>query len=106
MRKGSLLAATILISERLSQSIRDPKGLCAGFARRKDLLLRAGQQALTLKLLASELSVTGNAFSLFPCALFRRLLIGHTGLDFTEKTFALHALLEDAKRLVDIVVSH
>jgi len=55
---------------------------------------------------ARELSGDGQCLQPFPVRAFQTASHRPYGPDFTEKTFALHALLEDAKRLVDIVVSH
>lgn len=65
----------------------------------------AGYKTLTLQALACQLANTTNGFSLFTSALLGRLLVEITHLHFTEDTFALHLLLQSAKRLIDVVIA-
>jgi hypothetical protein len=56
--------------------------------------------------LAQELAVTANRFGFFPGPALRRLFVGAPQLHLPENPFALHFLLQRAKRLVDVVVSY
>jgi len=62
--------------------------------------------ALPLHALAHCLAVPPNGFRLLAHALLRRFFIRTSPLHFAEKSLALHLLLEDAKRLFDIVVTN
>jgi len=78
--------------------------------RRKDGLLAArstwsSNQTFALHALASKLANAANGFSLFASALLRRLLVIIPHLHFAEDTFALHFLLESAKRLINVVIA-
>ena len=63
------------------------------------------QQALALRALAGQLAGAANGFRLLACPLLRRLLVMSAHLHFAENAFALHLLLERAKRLINIVVA-
>jgi hypothetical protein len=65
----------------------------------------AWQQAFALSALAGQLAGAADGFRLFAGALFRRLFIMSAHLHFAEDAFALHFLLQRAKRLVNIVVA-
>ena len=66
---------------------------------------RARKQAFALGALAGQLAGAANGFRLLAGALLRRLLVMSAHLHFAENAFALHLLLERAKRLVNIVVA-
>src|SRR5688572_29950262 len=83
-----------------------PRGLhCVRpLARTGDLLLRSGQKTFALCLLARQLAGPADRIGLLARALFRGLLIGAACPHFPEEAFALHLLLQYAKRLLDVVV--
>src|SRR5262249_5263653 len=67
---------------------------------------RAGRLvALALHALAQQLAVAADRFRLLACAALGRLLVVAPQLHLPEHAFALHLLLEDAQRLIDIVVT-
>lgn len=75
-------------------------------AGRTDCLLRGRKETFALKLLARKLALAANCLGLFPDTLLGWLFIGAARLELAEQTFALHLLLQDTERLVDIVVSN
>src|SRR5690606_11583826 len=62
-------------------------------------------KAFALGALARQLACAAHRFGLFACALLGRLLVMSAHLHLAENAFALHLLLQRAKRLVDIVVA-
>jgi hypothetical protein len=56
--------------------------------------------------LAGELAGTADRLALFPRRLLRRLLVEPAPLHLPEYAFALHLFLQDAERLIDIVVAN
>src|ERR1700749_4287286 len=72
---------------------------------RKLLLRGREQQSLLDRLLPSELAGPANGLRFFARLSLRRLLIGASLFHFSEDALALHLLLQNTKRLVDIVVA-
>src|SRR5262249_58292443 len=72
---------------------------------RQDFLLRSGNETLALRLLARELTLSSDRLRLFPVGPLGRLLIEAPPFHLAEDAFALHLLLQDPKRLVDVVVA-
>ena len=70
------------------------------------LLLFRGDQSFALGLLAGQLPGAPDRLTLFPGALFGRLLKRAPSFHFTENTLALQLSFEDAEGLVDIVVAY
>lgn len=70
------------------------------------LALRRRQQAFALRLLAGELAGATNGLGLLASTLLRGLLVGPALLHLLEDAFALHLLLQDAKRLLDVVFTN
>src|SRR4030095_7455806 len=79
---------------------------CAGSPRFERFLGRSGNQPFAYRLLAGELAGTADRLALFPRRPLRRLLVEPAPLHFAEYAFALHLLLQDAERLIDIVVAN
>src|SRR5690606_18918612 len=75
-------------------------------ARRQRLLHRSGDQAFADGQLAGGLAGAANGFGLFASPLFGRFFIRATRAHLTEHAFALHFLLQDPERLIDIVVTY
>src|SRR6476646_10933695 len=72
-----------------------------------ELLLRGRRkQSFPDRLLPGELAGAANGLGLLARLSLRGLLIGAALLHFPEHAFALHLLLQDTKRLVDIVVAN
>ena len=63
-------------------------------------------EALALGALARELVGAPNRFGPLTRTLLRGLFVGPAALHLPENTLALHLLLERAKRLIDVVVTH
>ena len=78
---------------------------CRSAGAERGLLDRSGDQSLPDRLLARELARAAYRLGLFSCGFLRRLLIKPTTLHLPEDAFALHLLLQDTERLIDIVVS-
>jgi hypothetical protein len=66
---------------------------------------RGWQQTVALRLLAGELARTTDRLGPFARCTVRRLLEKSPPFHFPENAFALHFLLQDAERLVNIVVA-
>jgi hypothetical protein len=64
------------------------------------------QQTFPDGLFASELASPANRLGFFARLPLRRLLVGAPLFHFPEDAFALHLLLQNTKRLVDIVVAN
>jgi hypothetical protein len=77
----------------------------AGSARRRSRHTSVADQALTLGALAGKLAGAAHRLRLLAGALLGWLLVVSAHLHFAENAFALHLLLERAKRLVNIVVA-
>jgi hypothetical protein len=71
-----------------------------------DLVARLLSEAFAFFALAFDFASATNGFRLFAGALFRWLLVITTELHFTENAFTLKLFLQNAKGLVDIVVTH
>ncbi|MBB4303517.1 hypothetical protein GGD81_002560 [Rhodobium orientis] len=71
----------------------------------RSFLLASGDEAFALRELARCLAAAPDRLGLFARTLLGRLFIGATGLHFAEKALTLHLLFQDAKGLVDVVVS-
>jgi hypothetical protein len=69
-------------------------------------LLRCGDQSLADRLLARKLARAAYRFGFFPRRFFRRLFIKSTSLHLSKDALALHLFLQDAERLVNIVVAN
>jgi hypothetical protein len=67
---------------------------------------RSGYQALSNSLFARQLARAPHGFSLLSRRPVRGLLIEAPPAHLSEHTFALHLPLQDAKRLLDIIVSN
>jgi hypothetical protein len=63
------------------------------------------EQAFALHLLAGELALAADGFSLFARSLFRGLFISAARLHFAKYAFALQLLLQNPECLIDVVVS-
>jgi len=63
------------------------------------------QQTLALQLFASELAGAADSHRLLPDSPLGRLFLMAAQLHLAEDALALHLLLQDLKRLVDIVVT-
>jgi hypothetical protein len=63
-------------------------------------------EAFAVHAFAEQLAGAADGFGLLAGALLGRLLIAAAELHFAENAFALHLLLERAKRLIDIVVAN
>ena len=74
------------------------------FPLRKLLLRGRWKQTFPDRLLPSKLAGPANGFRFFARLSLRRLLIGASLFHFSEDALALHLLLQNTKRLVDIVV--
>src|SRR4051812_49731221 len=70
------------------------------------LRLRRGDQALADCGLASLLAGPADGLGLLASLAHGRLLISLALLHLAEDALALHLLLEDAKRLIDVVVAN
>src|SRR4029079_7754187 len=62
-------------------------------------------QAFADRLLARRLAAAAHGLALLARRLLRRLLVEAPALHLAEHSLALHFLLQDAKRLVDIIVA-
>jgi hypothetical protein len=72
-----------------------------------DLFLAVvGDQSLSLRFLARELSRSADCVGSFPGFALGRFLISPPLFHFAKYTFALHLLLQDAKSLIDVVVAN
>src|SRR5262245_11767415 len=78
----------------------------AASPRFERFLGRSGNQPFAYRLLAGELAGTADRLALFPRRFLRRLLVEPAPLHFPQYAFALHLLLQDAERLIDIVVAN
>src|SRR3712207_2885038 len=78
--------------------------LAGGTARRDCRARLRGQQTLALHPLADQLPSPANGFRLLASLLLGRLLVVAAKLHLAEDAFPLHLLLQDAERLIDIVV--
>jgi hypothetical protein len=65
----------------------------------------AGSNPFPDRLLPSELAGPANGLGVLARLSLRRLLIGASLLHFPENALALHLLLQNTKRLVDVVVA-
>ena len=74
--------------------------------REKAYREKSGLIALTLHALAHQLADPAGRFGSFTCATLGWLFVSPTVLHFTEDAFALQLFLQDAKRLINIVVSY
>ena len=74
--------------------------------REKAYREKSGLIALTLHALAHQLADPAGRFGSFTCATLGWLFVSATVLHFTEDAFALQLFLQDAKRLINIVVSY
>jgi hypothetical protein len=70
------------------------------------LSYRSGDQSVSNGLLARQLERAPHGFSFLPCRPVRGLLIEAPAAHLPEHTFALHLPLQDAKRLLDVIVSN
>jgi hypothetical protein len=70
------------------------------------LLARVRDEPLALCLLARELARAADRFRLFPGFALGRFFIGPPLSHFAKHAFALHFLLQDAERLLDVVVAN
>ncbi len=64
------------------------------------------EQAFALGALAGQFARAADRLGLFAGPAFRWLLVKISQLHFAKHAFALHLLLQRAKRLVDIVVAN
>jgi len=69
-------------------------------------LFRHGDQAFALSLFPSSLARTSDGFRLLARLALRRFFIRLTTLHLTKNALALHLLLWDPERLIDIVVAN
>jgi len=69
------------------------------------LLLRRGQQTLTLHLLADSLAGTPDRFGLFAGLALGRLLVSLPLPHLTKHTLALHFLFQNAQGLLNVVIA-
>jgi hypothetical protein len=65
-----------------------------------------GLESFAFFALAFDFAGTADGFGLFARAALRRLFVIAAQLHFAENAFALKLLLEDAQRLIHIVVTH
>jgi hypothetical protein len=89
---------------RVALKLCSEKELASG--ARSEFRLRGRKQAVALRLLACDLARPPNGFRPFADLSLRRLLIGSALPQFAKDAFALHLLLEDSHRLIDIVIAH
>jgi hypothetical protein len=68
--------------------------------------LRRRDETFTLRLLARQLARAANGLASLPRGSLRRLFVEAPSLHLAENAFPLHLLLENAKRLVDVVVTN
>ena len=99
MRRTQREAKLHLLSAFLAGDLRQWR-----LALRKLLLRGRWQQSLPDRLLPSELAGPADGLRFFARLSLRRLLIGASLFHFSEDALALHLLLQNTKRLVDIVV--
>src|SRR5262245_55352142 len=66
---------------------------------------KIGLVALAIHALAHQLAIAPHGLGLLARAPLRRLLVIAAQLHLAENSFALHLLLENAQRLIDIVVT-
>lgn len=83
-----------------------PGGPFVIVVREKAYREKSGLIALTLHALAHQLADPAGRFGSFTCATLGWLFVSATVLHFTEDAFALQLFLQDAKRLINIVVSY
>lgn len=88
-----------------ARTVGASRGSLPGPSPRQDFLLRRGNETFALRLLASELALSSDRLRLFPLRPLGRLLITAPPFHLAEDAFALHLLLQDPKRLVDVVVA-
>ncbi len=78
-----------------------------GTLSRRLLAAATGNNAtFAQRALAGQLARAADGFSFLARLFFRRLFEVTTQLHFTEDAFALHLLLQRAKRLIDIIVAY
>ena len=66
----------------------------------------AADETLALGAFARQLTGAANCFCLFPCTLFRWLLIIVAQLHLSEDAFTLHLLLQRLESLINIVIAN
>ena len=76
------------------------------FASDSGLPCGSGNQSVPNGLLAREFAPPANRFRFLSRCFVRRLLIEALAAHLPEHAFALHFLLKDTKRLIDVVVSN
>jgi hypothetical protein len=77
-----------------------------GTPRVSDAGLRSRKKTISLRLLASELAHATDGFRLLPHSSLRGLLVEAPLFHLAKDALTLHPLLEDAQRLIHIVVAH
>jgi hypothetical protein len=77
----------------------------SGFAIRDSFILRSCDEPIPYRLLAGKLTRATRRLGSLPRCSLRWLLVKPAPFHFPKHTFALHFLLQDAKSLIDIVVS-
>jgi hypothetical protein len=77
-----------------------------GTPRVSDAGLRSWKKTISLRLLAGELAHATDGFRLLPHSSLRGLLVEAPLFHLAKDALALHPLLEDAQRLIHIVVAH
>src|ERR1700759_2317312 len=78
----------------------------AALAAKRRLPWWSGDQSLPNSLFARQLARSPYSLGFLSCRPFRRLLIETTAAHLPEHTFTLHSLLQNAKCLLNIVVSY
>ena len=73
---------------------------------RRNFAFRRRQQSFPLGLLAGELAGAADGLGLLADSPFRRLLVGAALFHFPEHAFTLHLLLQNTKRLINIVFAN
>jgi hypothetical protein len=76
-----------------------------GFTGRDSFVLRSCNEPIPYGLLAGKLTSATCRLGPLPRRSLRWLLVKPAPLHFPKHTFTLHFLLQDAKSLIDIVVS-
>src|SRR5215469_7583289 len=76
-----------------------------GPSSRQDFLLRSGNEALALRLLARELAGAAHRLGLLACRPLGRFFIEPPLLHLPEDALALHLLFQRPESLVDVVVA-
>jgi len=76
--------------------------ISGGFIFKRDQFL----ESVSVALLALHLTPTAYGFGLFAFTFFRGFLVITTHLHFAEYAFTLQLLLQNAQRLIDVIVAY